>query len=278
MNIVPIMGGMGNQMFMYAFYLAVKNKNEKTYCSECLLEKDKAHYGYDLFRAFNISTDRSFILDFLLKFLSKLHRYTNVLDNPLLKKIGFHFIKDNYMYDSDNIKENKGISLYRGYWQSELYFKEINIHDYFKFDVKKLTIEALDILNIINKTEESVSIHIRRGDFLDLDISLQDKYYLKAISLIEKKISNPRFFIFSDDLNYVKRLNIPNSLIVDCNNNENSWMDMFLMSNCKHNIIANSTFSWWGAYLNQNIDKIVIAPTEIRNFNKDILPESFIVI
>ena len=102
-------------------------------------------------------------------------------------------------------------------------------------------------------------------------------YYKRAITVINKKVNNPHFYIFSDDPGYVaKNLRIENATYVDFNRGSNSWQDMYLMSQCKHNIIANSTFSWWGAWLNKYPSKIVIAPTKwFVNMQEDeiVLPE-----
>jgi len=115
------------------------------------------------------------------------------------------------------------------------------------------------------KNLKSVSIHIRRGDyitnktgpkFIGLD------YYIKAIRTIENKVKNPTYFIFSDDIvwgkQYLKLKNI--SYFVDNNHGKDSYKDMQLMSLCKHNIVANSTFSWWGSWLNTNKNKVIIKP------------------
>ena len=121
-----------------------------------------------------------------------------------------------------------------------------------------------EIIQKISSTN-SVSLHVRRGDYLGLknlhgicDLN----YYQKAVNFIERHVENPFFFLFSDDPNWVKenlKLNHP-YFIVDINKNEKSPWDMWLMSLCKHNIIANSSFSWWGAFLNQNEKNITIAP------------------
>lgn len=109
----------------------------------------------------------------------------------------------------------------------------------------------------------SVSIHVRRGDFVKYGFTLtSEEYYSRAIEMIRRKIDNPMFFVFSNDHEYCRHI-FEGKIryeIVEGNDKRYSFRDMQLMSNCKHNIIANSTFSFWGAYLNKNPEKIVIAP------------------
>jgi len=131
----------------------------------------------------------------------------------------------------------------------------------------------------------SVSIHFRRGDYVTNPLTSQhhgvcsNKYYQDAISLLKSKISQPHFFLFSDEPEWLKTnvsLQEPFRII----DNNPGYVDLYLMSNCKHNIIANSSFSWWGAWLNNNPDKIVIAPH--KWFNEpgintyDLIPETWI--
>lgn len=126
----------------------------------------------------------------------------------------------------------------------------------------------LELLNEIKATN-AVSIHVRRGDYLSSTYSSQFKclgrdYYERAVNLIKEKISNPRFYIFSDDSDYIREAFnwLDNKVIVDVNHGNNSYKDMQLMSECKANIIANSTFSQWGAILNRNDSAIVIYPKD----------------
>ncbi len=130
-----------------------------------------------------------------------------------------------------------------------------------------------------------MSIHIRRGDFLNNERHNTDKnsYYKEAIELIENKVENPVFFVFSDDMDWVKtNLNAKHETnFIDFNDALTNFEDMKLMSACKHNIIANSSFSWWAAWLNRNENKIVIAPKKWLNDDSntnDIIPETWIKI
>jgi hypothetical protein len=134
-------------------------------------------------------------------------------------------------------------------------------------------------------TTTSVSIHIRRGDYLSSkfvdgfsNICTID-YYNRSIDKIKSNLDLPVFFVFSDDQEWVKQnIIIKNAFYLNHNIGKNSWQDMYLMSKCKHNIIANSSFSWWGAWLNSNNQKIVIAPKKWWNDFKqdDVVPETWV--
>lgn len=172
-----------------------------------------------------------------------------------------------------------------GYYQSEKYFKEITniIRKDFTFP-KPVDIINQKLINQIDNTE-SVSIHIRRGDYLNIPNTqniCSISYYKKAINLILKNISNPQFYIFSNDINWCKQhLQIDKAIFISNNTGKNSFIDMQLMSCCKHNIIANSTFSWWGAWLNNNPNKIIISPNKWMNDTNgtgDIIPNDWIKI
>ena len=159
-------------------------------------------------------------------------------------------------------------TLLEGYFQSEKYFIQIKslLLENFKWlspasGIKLKLIESIQAVH-------SVSLHIRRGDFVENKVinsfhGLCDiNYYERAISEINNSMKNPTFFIFSDDINWAKKKFgwIPSVIFIDHNKGKESFWDMRLMSYCKHNIIANSSFSWWGAWLNTNKLKIVIAP------------------
>jgi hypothetical protein len=172
-----------------------------------------------------------------------------------------------------------------GYWQNELYFKDIEktIRSDFQF-VRPIDERNKNIAELI-KNSNSVSIHIRRGDYINNQLYsgiCTEDYYQKAIRFINAKLKNKTFFVFSDDIQWCKsHFNSDNFHFVQGNEGTNSYKDMQLMSYCKHNIIANSSFSWWGAWLNNNLGKIVIAPERWLNVGystKDLIPEEWIKI
>lgn len=177
-----------------------------------------------------------------------------------------------------------------GYWFSYKYFD--HIRDVLRKDFTPRQIDERNqaLLTQIKNTENPVAVHIRRGDYVSNPNAnkfhgvLSLDYYRQAVRLITDKVPNAQFYVFSDDASWVKEhfTFLENPVFVDFNGDANNHMDIFLMSNCKHNIIANSGFSWWGAYLNDHKNKTVIAPrawfVSKELDAKDVKPESWLSI
>ena len=171
-----------------------------------------------------------------------------------------------------------------GYWQSWKYFN--NYSDIIKkdFTIKLKYLNTID-RNLLTQIENSnsVALHVRRGDYVnnkDVNkfLGICDKsYYESAIEFIKNKVVDPRFYIFSDDPDWCLK-EFGNEFFIISGNHD--WQDLWLMSKCKNQIIANSSFSWWAAWLNNNMEKIVVAPKKwFSGMNikiDDRLPESWI--
>lgn len=160
-----------------------------------------------------------------------------------------------------------------GSFQSEAYFKEIRERVRHAFLFKNLSLPDgyKDYLTAIER-EMSVSVHIRRGDYLDpehqgiYESICTRSYYEQAINLIKDRYPEARFYLFTNDVEWTKNnLSGQGRTVVEGGSEETGYLDMYLMSRCRHNIIANSSFSWWGAWLNANPGKIVIAPSTWLN-------------
>ena len=270
---ISVKGGLGNQMFFYAFSLYLKSKgfNPQIIWFEYIYTKQ--HNGIELIRAFDISLDNysKSKISFFLKI--------NNMRLPIkLKRILGRIFKSQYFYcklirqtspyNFDEIVlnfRNRPVII-DGFWQNYKYLEDIKgkVYESFQFKLPFHFSQNRFLLNI--NSCNSVSLHIRRGDYLDptfkeLNVIRKIDYYIHAIQLIKESVDNPIFFIFTDDLEWAKKNFIDDKYIfVDGNLNNESYLDMYLMSKCKHNIIANSTFSWWGAWLNCNSSKIVICP------------------
>jgi hypothetical protein len=296
MEIIVLSGGLGNQMFQYAFYLKKREQNEKVIINDYSVIRESVHNGYELSHVFNIQYKQKRTISMIVMIIRKLlifkkkKRFKPIATIGLFlsKFVGIKIINEDEVgrFDIKYIQKRKGLNLYFGFWQSEKYFSSIKdiIYNVFTFN-STISDKTKDILDSIQSTE-SISIHIRRGDYLSQYNSIYGgicslSYYENAISRISDYISDPVFFIFSDDIAWAKEnIDIPHSTYIDWNQKEDSWQDMFLISKCKHNIIANSTFSWWGAWLNKNPDKIVIAPQKfINNFDTpDLIPSDWITL
>lgn len=276
---VKLWGGLGNQMFQYALGRSLALKN-RTYLqldlSEYIVKNEAADYisrnfELDLFNVSYVTESKeNFIVTKVLNYVSPVK-----------------YVQENgFVYDP-SVLEKKGRLYLYGYWQCEKYFKSIESTIRKDFTFKKqpntANTQYLDQIAKVN----AVSIHFRRGDYITVQTAVNFngictiEYYKEAIELIKSKVKNPHFFVFSDDLSWVKE-NIafedPHTY-VDGNAGEYSYEDMRLMAACKHNIIANSTFSWWGAWLNNNQDKVVVAPKNwFKTEKTDIIPDRWIKI
>lgn len=292
---VNINGGLGNQMFQYVCgrSLALRHQTSLILDLSSLNENSGA----------NGTTKRSFELDiFRVNFceagVKDLKRSKPLLYravNVLAFKLGFngiqmskYFVENNFSYNTNIKKAGKDCFLC-GYWQSPKYFDSIEslIRDEFTF-YDPLEGKNLEIVSMIKKAN-SVSLHIRRTDFgkaisNNIHGICSLDYYHNAVKYILTQINMPHFFVFSDDIKWAEEnLKLPyQSTFISGNDGGKSYIDMQLMSQCKHNIIANSSFSWWGAWLNANPCKIVIAPKQwFSNDNlnaqtNDLIPDRWI--
>ena len=264
---IKLTGGLGNQMFQFATGFAIAKKNNVRLSLDLhYINRRQLFNGFELEKVFNIYSKVSF--------LNKALSFQSINFKEILNKIDvtFYNFKEPHFHYTSKILNIPKHSFLDGYWQSELYFKDYSkeIKKIFNFS-DKLDEQNELISNDINQSN-SISIHIRRGDFLlkqnDNHYMNLKEYYLKAIIESSKFFKNPKYFIFTDDPSWVTdNFVLDHSyFIVAVNQGAKSFYDMHLMSLCKSNIIANSSFSWWGAWLNSRKDKIIYAP---KNWFKD---------
>lgn len=284
MIIVKLIGGIGNQMFQYATgrKLAFINKTSlKLDIMDLCNQKNEYARKFEL-ELFNINAEIATIAE-----ITKIRND----EYSCVKKTSCDFIQSILPYWKRNIIIEKYLSFDRnilkttnnsyldGYWQSAKYFT--SIAQIIKEDFTFKSSESVKIKEVAMAIENcnSVSVHFRFGDYLSNSKVnkyhgvLSRKYYDEAFQLISKKIENPQFFIFSDDKRYVKEnYSLPShTIFIDSKNIVDD--DMRLMRLCKHHIIANSSFSWWTAWLSNYKDKIVIAPAKWFNVTEFIFPE-----
>ncbi len=255
-------GRLGNQMFQYAALKAISLKNNY----ECCLPNNidiKQDGCFDF-------TNNKWI-QYKLDLLDGFELTTPLMDiqtDSLYQEKKFTFEPEIF-----NIKDNTAID---GYFQSYKYFDEYKENILKEFTFKK---EILDkCYNIISKYHNTVSIHVRRGDYVKHPgfWTLTPDYLQKALKQFEDK--EYKFLIFSDDIEWCEQVFLEGAIFIK---NNNQFEDLCLMSLCQHNIIANSSYSWWGAYLNKNKDKRIIAPsnwfTDPKPLN-DLYPKNWIII
>ena len=263
MIITKLNGGLGNQMFQYAAgkRLAIKNNTE--------LKIDNTEYQANNYRAYGLNNFNIIENIATQSEIAKIKKsgFLKIIDSfkPNYKRSTVRHHKYNFYPNLLKIKDHTYLD---GNWQNEKYFLDIKEGIIKDFTLKNPIDNKYPNLISQIKNTNSVSLHIRRGDYITnkkfskVYSLLDEKYYKRAVKFIAEKISDPRFFIFSDDIKWVKQnLNIsyPKIFVSDENETKN-YEELILMSLCKHNIIANSSFSWWGAWLNQNPDKTVVVP------------------
>ena len=263
MIITILEGGLGNQLFQYAIgrHLSIKN-NDRLVIDASVYLIDKLRH-YDLNR-YNIKAE---VGNIAICFFARVAK--NIIPK-IEKKITFpiKYVKEQNTYFHKKIFSIKGNVILGGYWQSEKYF--LNIKDIIYEDLILLSTldkENKNMLQRINNSN-SVCLHVRRTDYVSdsplqkFHANLAQDYYNKAIGSICNQISDPEFFIFSDEPEWCKRnvfTDRPHTY-VDINGPDKAPEDLRLMSACKHFIIANSSFSWWAAWLAEKAGTIIIAP------------------
>lgn len=241
--VIDFSGRLGNQMFQYAAAYAYGKEQGKT----VVVNGDAG----PLVRAFGLN---------LIRFNKNDACFFPAMPSARRKEIA---AKAHMGREARDFLNNPDIIFLRGLFQNEQFFRK------YAADIRKLytfqgqmPIETEKLKTVI-ESQNAVSIHVRRTDYVNRDYYfLTGGYYKRAMKYIAARVENPHFYIFSDDIDWVERnmeFKYPHTF-VKVNENHESYFDMWLMSLCKHNIIAHSTFAWWGAWLNKNPDKIVIAP------------------
>jgi len=290
MIISHIIGGLGNQMFQYALGRSLSLQREQS-----LLLDVSDFADYSLHQGFELG--RVFVCPVAIASTKEVKSVLGWQANPLLKKrlasprwarlrSANFVVEPHFRYWAD-IQYLPSSAYLQGYWQSVRYFQNITaiIRDDFNF---KLPLNDKNVA-LVQKISQvnAVSLHVRRGDYIQNPVTLSIhglcslNYYQAAVQYIAEMVEQPVFFIFSDDMAWVKaNLTLPfPSHYINHNQGSESHNDMRLMSLCQHHIIANSSFSWWGAWLNANPTKIVITPkqwfSDDKNVN-DLLPSDWI--
>jgi hypothetical protein len=290
MLITNIIGGLGNQMFQYAAARAISLEQGVT------LKLDVSdflnyglHQGFELQRIFNCSIeiataeDVQSVLGWQSSSIAR-----RVISRPSMAWLrSTRFVVEPHFNYWNGVRDIQNNCYLVGYWQSEKYFLEhlAQIREDFKFKLP-MNNRNSELAKQI-KEVNAVSLHVRRGDYANNSKTTaihglcSIEYYKSAIKYIAERLERPVFYVFSDDIEWVKnnlQIDFP-CFYIDHNNGADSFNDMRLMSNCQHHIIANSSFSWWGAWLNPSLDKIVIAPKRWfanDNDTSDLIPPHWV--
>ena len=273
MILIHVMGGLGNQLYQYVLYEKMKSLGKAvkldTYAYSNATGEDREWRSLELDRFPSIQyekatdEDRIRLLDNSSQFTARIRRKLLGRKDKTLRETKEYMPE---IFDMDDVY------LY-GFWNCERYYEDIIplLQDKLQFPISSnpLNQQCLEQMQM----ENAVSIHIRRTDYLTVADGARymgictEAYYQGAMAYIEERVSSPVYYIFSDDPEYAKQhYRQENMHVVDWNDEQNGIYDMQLMSKCRHNICANSTFSMWGARLNQNQDRIMIRPLHHDNY------------
>lgn len=284
MKIVKIIGGLGNQMFQYALAIALKkNFTEEVKLDIHCFKGYRKHQGFEIDKVFGNKFDLASYSD-TAKVAYPYFNFQSWRFGSRILPNRQHMISENTAFRiMPQAIDNPNYKYYDGYWQHEEYFKNSNEDILNAFKFKNFQDERNKELASRLTDKNSVSVHIRRGDYINDKLfkgTCGIDYYKKAIEEINKKTIPELFCIFSDDILWCKKNIEPflgdiETIYVDWNTGNDNYKDMQLMTKCKHNIIANSSFSWWGAWLNNSKDKIVIAPKKWYNTNIKVSPAAY---
>lgn len=285
--IVQPLGGLGNQMFQFsAAYSLARKRNSELFL--CLSNNWESSVNSDNLMEFQ-ATDRSYLLwafnivyDNIL--IANEFGCTKMTNFSGIENMEMYFVNENTILNS-NVPVDKAIYL-AGYYESEIFFKPHASEIIQQLSVKRNIRKRLEnsikyFASIISSATDSVAVHVRRRDFISENRKIPILYYRAAIKRMKIEIGATKeitFFVFSDDIDTVKSdfRNITENFVFVSNKDLSQLADFMLMAMCNHIIVANSTFSWWTAYLNGNKKKIVIAPlprnpqewTDSQHFNE----------
>lgn len=307
MIILKMWGGLGNQMFIYALYRSMRHKGIEAKIDMSWFNYYNAHNGYELSNLFGVKIIEATEEEVKRYAIVKPGKVNGLLKKTIYKNsqilLGAH---DAISYHPEVFKLTE--KYLEGYWQCEKYFVDIkdSIRKEFEFplDLRHRDNQLIQLSRDIKENANAVSIHVRRGDYIKEGIfkpsfrTIINKphgkhailgnvcgrnYYESATSYISNIFVRAHYYVFSDDINWCReKLRVPDGDVtfVDINIGDASYWDMYLMSQCKHNIIANSSFSWWGAWLNDSKEKIVVAPDRWfqDGYIGDIIPERWVTL
>jgi hypothetical protein len=272
MDIILLFNGLGNQLSQYAFLLGKRGLGQRVGAYYAF----GGHNGYELDRIFDIHQESVWPMrcaKLLFRVCNSLRRLSKPLADVMLGlfRIRIVYESPDYRFDLELLRPWFGLRFFVGGWHDSRYFagSETLVSDAFRFP--ELDERNQSVLRRI-RSAHSVSIHIRRGDYLSGEnlrlfgniatIAYYRNAILEATAQAHGAGAKPRFFVFSDDMAWCRTaLQLPDAEFVNINSGQDSWKDLALMSYCRINILANSTFSWWAAWLNQHPDKCIFCPT-----------------
>lgn len=286
-DVVRYKGGLGNQMFQYAFQLSLEAKGRTVLASDGFFRSREYIHEFCLKETFpNVSLN--FIEDDEFKKID--NEWRKIKQDPEKKEEFVKDISNRFFWVEEESSKYIG-DVYKtkactfiGYWQTEKYFEDIKkqVKERFSFDA----IDN-DVKQFAKECRRRIAVHVRLCNYLEEQsvyggICTKD-YYKEGLRILKEKTGLDKVVLFSDDLEGAYKLLELNDMNVisfpyESHSNYEDWYDMYLMSNCRHIIIANSSFSWWGAWLNRDSNRIVVSPKRWLNTEPcpDIVPKGWL--
>ncbi|CBG40460.1 alpha-1,2-fucosyltransferase [Helicobacter mustelae] len=275
-KIVQVHGGLGNQMFQYAFAKSLQTHlNIPVLLDTTWFDYGNRELGLHLFPIDLQCASAQQIAAAHMQNLPRLVR-------GALRRMGLGRVSKEIVFEyMPELFEPSRIAYFHGYFQDPRYFEDISPLIKQTFTLPHPTEHAEQYsrkLSQILAAKNSVFVHIRRGDYMRLGWQLDISYQLRAIAYMAKRVQNLELFLFCEDLEFVQNLDLGYPFVDMTTRDGAAHWDMMLMQSCKHGIITNSTYSWWAAYLIKNPEKIIIGPSHWIYGNENILCKDWVKI
>ena len=276
--VVYVSGGLGNQLFTFAFGYALSQELRTDFYLDTSSPDNGLGAKLEL-ENFNISYTKRVSYTYYHDIVNR------ILLNRVRRRNAIGWTAQEYEEDKPTVYDAKTRDIrrttyFKGYWQSEKYFVKYRKDLLQMFQLKEERTKSVrNIMKTVSQ-QNSIALHVRRGDYVTIGCQLQMDFYDKAIQFIKEKIRDDLvLYIFSDDIKFCKQYfekfsNNTKIVYPEYQSDNKTLDDLLIMSHCKHMIMANSTYSWWGAWLNQNEDKIIVCP-ELGMWAGDFYPEDW---
>jgi hypothetical protein len=292
MIVLNLTGGLGNQLFQYGLGRYLSSKlNTELVIEDSFYRDTPQDVTPRRFELDQFATRYRFVSDAERSYLRRYtHRWLRFAQKYVPMPGRYHYVREPLDRVMLEVRELTGDIFLDGYWQSEQYFagteseirQELTPTFEFSDEDQRIRQQMTDTL--------SVSLHVRRGDYVTKASNLAWHgvcglvYYARAVAITLERVATPHFFVFSDDMQWVKdnlHINAPCTYVAH-NDQSQAADDLMLMASCKHHVIANSSLSWWGAWLNPNQDKIVIRPKvwlqQLPHMNNSVCPPTWLAL
>ncbi len=265
MKIIRFMGGLGNQLFQYAYYRKMQQADQETFADLTAYERQSFHYGLELESVFGVELSTARLQD--IRRLGYTFSPGDRLRRKFLPQKKTFYSEKVIGFDQELENLTQKDAYLEGYWHSHRYFYPVQKQLQKELRCRReLSARSAGAVRQI-RDSNAAAVHIRRKDFLDPKNSFlvnlsETEYYTQALKKLQEAMGEVVLYVFSDDMEWAREhIFLKNNVYVDWNRGEESWQDMILMSYCRSAVIANSTFSWWGAWLNPlGLKKYVVCP------------------